>query len=50
LGIGAGQYQFVRPRPFESFLPEEFDLPAGRQVAQRAWVLVWRAAFLTVLR
>ena len=29
LGIGAGQYQFVRPRPFESFLPEEFDGAEG---------------------
>lgn len=25
LGIGAGQFQFVRPHPFESFLPEELD-------------------------
>lgn len=25
LGIGADQFQFVRPLPFESFLPEEFD-------------------------
>ncbi len=25
LGIGANQFQFVRPDPFEGFFPEQFD-------------------------
>ena len=29
LGIGAGQFQFVRPLTFKSFLPEEFDGAEG---------------------
>ena len=38
---GADQDQFLRPFPAEGCFPKEFDLPAGRQVAQRAWVEVW---------
>ena len=60
LGIGPDQFQFQGPVAEEGFLPKQLDLPAlsacahaqagGRQVAQRAWVEVWRATFLTDFR
>ena len=39
---GANQFDFGRPGAAEGFLPEHLDLPAGRQVAQMAWVEVER--------
>ena len=59
LGIG-DQLQFEGPVAVEGLFPKQLDLPAlsacahaqagGRQVAQRAWVDVWRATFLTDFR
>ena len=50
LGMGAGELNLGGPGTTEGFFPEEFDLPAGRQVAQRAWVEVCRASCLSILR
>ena len=48
--IGAGELDLDGPGTAAGFFPKELDLPAGRQVAQRAWVEVCRASCFSVLR
>ena len=47
---GADQLDFGGPGAAEGFVPEHLDLPAGRQVAQMAWVEVERVKRRSVLR